>query len=279
MLREDERTQGHAELMAAFGVSPSLPLPPGEILTQQSIRIDNAAPATPLCWISTQPPSTQLVATLRADHRRSGLWPLLLCDENEIYGQRCTVGVALSEPREHIDRWQAADVIARIWDELCATDDDLGPAYDPDVLDPFDDRCPPPARRGNLLADPDILANQLVRRFADAQTRLALVPVRRGADVLSALGWSGAANHVSRTAGLSAILRSWEDRFGARVLRLGPDRLDVSVAAPPQEPAHALAVAAEHWAFCPDRILQQSGTISAYAEEIRGRKTWSFWWD
>jgi hypothetical protein len=279
MLREGERAQAHADLMAAFGVSPSLPLPPGEILTQQSMRLDNTVSATPLCWISTEPPGTQLVAALRAEHRRSGLWPLLLCDENELYGQRCTVGVALPEPQEHIDRWNAADVIARIWDGLCAADDDLGPAYDLDVLDPFDYRCPAPARPGNLLADPDILANQLVRRFADADTRLALVPVRRGADVLSTLGWSGAANHVSRTAGLSAILRSWEDRFGVRVLRLGPDRLDVSVAAPPQEPAHAAAVAAEHWAFCPDRVLQQSGSISAHADEIRGRRTWSFWWE
>lgn len=279
MLREDERADVHAELITAFGTCPSLPLPPGEILTQQSIRLNDAAPETPLCWISAEQPRTHLVAALRAEHPRSGLWPLLLCDENEVYGQRCTVGVALPEPQEHIDRWRAADVMARIWDGLCAADDDLGPAYDLDTLDPFDYRCPAPARPGSLLADPDILANQLVRQFVDEDTRLALVPVRRGADVLATLGWSGAANHVSRTAGLSAILRSWEDRFGARVLRLGPDRLDVSVAAPPQEPMHAAAVAAEHWTFCPDRVLQESGSISAHAEEIRGRRIWSFWWD
>lgn len=279
MLREDERAEAHADLIAAFAASPSLPLPPGEILTQQSIGLDDSDPATPLCWISAEPPGTHLVAALRAEHTRSGLWPLLLCDENEVYGPRCTVGVTPPEPQEHIDRWRAADVMARIWDGLCSADDDLGPAYDLDTLDPFDYRCPAPALPGSLLADPDILANQLVRRFVDTDTRLALVPVRRGADVLSALGWSGAANHVSRTAGLSSILRSWEERFGARVLRLGPDHLDVSVAAPPQEPMHAAAVAAEHWTFCPDRVLQESGSISAHADEIRGRRTWSFWWD
>jgi hypothetical protein len=278
MLREGERAGVHPELAAAFGALPSVPLPPGEILTQQSIGPDARTPS-PLCWISDEPPSSQLLALLRTDHSRSGLWPLLLCDENEVYGQRCTVGITTPEPLEHIDRWRAADVMARIWEGLCAADNELGPAYGTDVLAPFDQTCPAAAPAGNLLADPDILANQQMRRFNDAEARLGLVPVQRGADVLTAVGWSGAANHVSRTAGLSAILRSWEDRFGARVLRLGPDRLDVSVAAPPHEPDHAVAVAAEHWTFCPDRVMQESGSISAHANEIRGRRTWSFWWD
>ena len=27
------------------------------------------------------------------------------------------------------------------------------------------------------------------------------------------------------------------------------------------------------------RVLQDAGTIAAYAREIRGRRTWSFWWE
>ncbi|MFD0918673.1 DUF4253 domain-containing protein [Saccharopolyspora rosea] len=273
MLRDDGRAEAPATV---FGAEVSVPLPSGEVLTEQTAVAGDPAP---LCWISDEPPSPQLVAALRAEHRTSGLWPLLLCDGNEVYGERCTVGVVPPEPLEHIDRWRLVDVMARIWDGLVQADDDLGPAYDREVLAPFDYDCPGPAPAGNLLADPDILANQQLPRFIDDETRLALVPVRRGADVLTVLGWSGAANHVSRTAGLSAMARSWEDRFGARLLRLGPDRLDLSVSAPPQDPDHAAAVAAEHWTFCPDRILQETGSIAAYAQEIRGRRTWSFWWE
>ncbi|GAA2780421.1 DUF4253 domain-containing protein [Saccharopolyspora taberi] len=278
MLREDWHAGSAADLPAVFGIGGALsvPLPPGEILTDQSPGQDEPAP---LCWISTEPPSPHLLAALRTDHERTGLWPLLLCDSNEVYGDRCTVGIVPPEPAEHIERWHAADVMARIWDGLVQAEDDLGPAYELEVLEPFGYDCPGPAPSGNLLADPDILANQQVPRFVDDETRLALVPVPRGADVLATLGWSGAANHVSRTAGLAAMARSWEERFGVRLLRLGPDRLDLSVAAPPQEHDHATAVAAEHWAFCPDRILQESGSIAAYAREIRGRRTWSFWWD
>src|SRR5690606_15972101 len=278
VLREDQLSEAPAGLSAAFGleVEFSTPLPPGEILTEQTALVENPAP---LCWVSAEPPSAPLVAALRADHRRTGMWPLLLCDNDEVYGERCTVGVIPPEPLEHIDRWQPADVMSRIWNGLVEADDDLGPAYDLEILDPFDYTCPELAPPGSLLADPDVLANQQVPRFIDEQTRLALVPVQRGADVLTVLGWSGATNHVSRNAGLSALLRSWEDRFGVRVLRLGPDRLDLSVAAPPMDPDHATAVAAEHWTFCPDRIAQKPGSIAGYAQEIRGRRTWSFWWE
>lgn len=276
MLRDDREAGAPADLSAVFGTGVTVALPPGEILTEQTVLSGNPAP---LCWISDEPPAPQLVAALRAEHPQSGLWPLLLCDNDEVYGERCTVGVVPPEPLDHIDRWRVVDVMARIWDGLVQADDDLGPAYDLEVLAPFDYHCPGPAQAGNLLADPDILANQQLPKFIEENTRLALIPVRRGADVLTALGWSGAANHVSRTAGLSAMARSWEERFGARLLRLGPDRLDLSVAAPPQNPDHAAAVAAEHWTFAPDRILQETGTIEAYAQEIRGRRTWSFWWE
>ncbi|GAA2331280.1 DUF4253 domain-containing protein [Saccharopolyspora halophila] len=278
MLQDDRDAGAPADLSAVFGVGSGLPveLPPGEVLTEQTALTGDPAP---LCWISHEAPEPRLVAALRGGHRRSGLWPLLLCDSDETYGERCTVGVVPPEPLDHIDRWRVFDVMQRIWDGLVQADDDLGPAYDLEVLAPFDYTCPGPTHAGALLADPDVLANQQLPKFVDEDTRLSLVPVQRGADVLTVLGWSGAANHVSRTAGLSAMIRSWEERFGARILRLGPDRLDLSVAAPPQNLDHAKAVAAEHWTFCPDRILQETGSISAYAQEIRGRRTWSFWWD
>lgn len=275
---EEQRTGTPGDLATIFGTNadPTTPLPPGEVLTEQTVLASHPAP---LCWISAEKPAPQLVAALRGEHHRTGLWPLLLCDGDEVFGERCTVGVVPPEPREHIDRWRVADVMDRIWEGLVQADEELGPAYDLEAIAPFDYTCPGPARAGNLLADPDILANQQLPRFIDAETRLSLVPVLRGADVLTALGWSGAANHVSRTAGLSAMVRSWEERFGARVLRLGPDRLDLSVAAPPQDVRHAAEVAAEHWTFCPDRIMQDTGSLTAYAQEIRGRRSWSFWWE
>jgi hypothetical protein len=80
---------------------------------------------------------------------------------------------------------------------------------------------------------------------------------------------------------MCSVLRSWEDRFGIRVVALTFDQLVLSVAAPPTTQAEAEAVAAEHFAFCPDNIAQgHHETLQEYAaHEIVGRRIWSFWWD
>ncbi|MBD2898377.1 hypothetical protein amrb99_73470 [Actinomadura sp. RB99] len=112
----------------------------------------------------------------------------------------------------------------------------------------------------------------------DAEFLLGLVPAARGADTLTVMGWSGPVNHC-RTAEISAVVRSWEERFGARVVMVGFDVLGLSVAAPPRTMEHARAVAAEHEAFCPDNIWQGVGDMEEYAAGLVGRASWSFWWD
>ena len=111
--------------------------------------------------------------------------------------------------------------------------------------------------------------------------RLGLVCATRGCDALTVAGWQGAANYTNDTAELSAVLRSWEDRFGVRVIGVGFADLHLSVAAPPSTRDEALRVAAEHFAFCPDNVWQGASpcTLTAYARRLVGAPTWHFWWD
>jgi hypothetical protein len=78
---------------------------------------------------------------------------------------------------------------------------------------------------------------------------------------------------------LASLLRSWEDRFGAYVIAIGFDTLDLAVLRPARTPEQARAIAAEHFASCPDNIYQGSGTLEAYAQELVDAPRWSFWWD
>ena len=78
---------------------------------------------------------------------------------------------------------------------------------------------------------------------------------------------------------LSAVLRSWEDRFGAVLVRMGRATLELAVAAPPWERSECLAIAAEHYAFCDDTYRGNPGTLRDYANLLRGSTRWSFWWD
>jgi uncharacterized protein DUF4253 len=50
--------------------------------------------------------------------------------------------------------------------------------------------------------------------------RIGLVPASRPADILQRLGWDGACNHRTSLE-IAAVLRSWEDRYGARLLEVG----------------------------------------------------------
>lgn len=109
---------------------------------------------------------------------------------------------------------------------------------------------------------------------------LVIVPVHTPADVLAATGWQGAGNHVDSTGALSAILRSWQRRFGAVPLRIGPDTLGLRLTGPRVEAEELKPMTYEHEAFCPDVIDQSSLSREQYAETINSKTgEWRFWWD
>ena len=131
------------------------------------------------------------------------------------------------------------------------------------------------------LADPGSgpRATSVDHVVAGLSGHLALVAVNRPADVVDAVGWMGAANNDSEPLDLSTVLRSWELRFDAYLVGLGTDTMTVAVGRPPRDLAAATAIAAEHYAFCPDNIDQGAGSIRDYAPLLVGEPTWSFWWD
>jgi uncharacterized protein DUF4253 len=118
--------------------------------------------------------------------------------------------------------------------------------------------------------------------------RVGLVQTERPADIPHTIGWIGATNHFIRRdppgeTVLSVMMRSWEDRFGARLFRLGFDTMTFLVERPPSTEASALAVAAEHFAFAGQDGFQayHSGvaSIRTLASTILGAPLWHFWWD
>ncbi|MHB9856828.1 DUF4253 domain-containing protein [Streptomyces sp. YIM S03343] len=108
---------------------------------------------------------------------------------------------------------------------------------------------------------------------------LALVQAERGSDALVALNWPGMADHMS-THELSGVLRSWEDRFGARLVGLGHADLYLSAAIPPRDLCQAHVLAAEHYLSCPD-VFHNDFDLDwdAYPGQLMTRREWHFWWD
>lgn len=255
----DELLPGHA-----LGPSLSVTLPRGYPVWPDPGFPQYREPDRPAFWMSDGPSPPGLWARFRTAHPETGLWPVLLDDS----AQPWAAGQIAPEPVEEIDVYEPAAFIAEVWSEWT----------DPPIdIEPFGRYSPGMAPPGEPLEAPGIAADRYAADLAERP--LGLVPAGRGADVLTAIGWQGARHHNPRTAPLSAVLRGWEDRFGARVVGIGFDTLDLSVAAPPVRFRHALQVAAEHATFCPEVIIQGPGTLAGHAEEIRGAPTWSFRWE
>lgn len=109
--------------------------------------------------------------------------------------------------------------------------------------------------------------------------RIGLVPAARPADMLTRLGWLAPANRDWEPAQLSAVLRSWEDRFGARLLEVGFANIRLVVSRPPRTLDEALPIAAEHVAFCDECARMGLRHVRMLAQTLVGNPFWDFWWD
>ncbi|MEW2355639.1 DUF4253 domain-containing protein [Spirillospora sp. NPDC029432] len=265
---------GHLPQLFADGAAErtlSAELPDGDVVWPDPGYPQHQLVRRPAFWVSDDPVGGDLWARLRAEHPRSGLWPLLL-DESD---QPWAAGQVAPEPVADVANYAPGAFMYEVWADWSeqASEDDI------DDLAPFGLHCPGPAAPGPPMHDPEALADRHARVLARRGLSLGLAAVDRGADALAAMGWQGALNHNEWAAPLAAVVRGWEERFGARVIGLGFNTLELSVASPPLTTRHAVHVAAEHWTFCPDILFQGPGTLAGYAEEIRGKTSWSFWWD
>ncbi len=144
------------------------------------------------------------------------------------------------------------------------------------MLAPFGLQFPGLAAALDQQLDAELTERALRQYTGDA--RIGLVPAGRPADVLTRLGWGGACNNRA-SAEISAVLRSWEDRFGARLLEVGFADIRLLVSRPPQTLEAALPVAAEHVAFCDEAASRGLNWVSGIAAALVSNPFWDFWWD
>ncbi|MEV0128745.1 DUF4253 domain-containing protein [Dactylosporangium sp. NPDC050688] len=241
----------------------TVPLPAGKHIRPD---LDDDEPA--VLWLSKTAPPPGLWQELRAAHSATGLWPLLLThldgDASRPWVEGELVPDEMSDPAGH----DPAELLASWWATTAA-----GHGAWPGLAPGRDGT----AAEADAAADREAAALLASRR----PWRLGLVAAGRGADAPTVAGWDGPVNHTGDTAHISAVLRSWEDRFGARVVGLGFDELFLSVGAPPATPDQAAAVAAEHFAFCPDNVTGLPGDrpLDDYAKSLIDTPAWHFWWD
>ncbi|MFI8457117.1 DUF4253 domain-containing protein [Kitasatospora sp. NPDC085464] len=269
----------------------STPLPPGRLIV--AAGGDGHGGDAPVMWLSDGPAPAGLWEELQREHPRSGLWPLLLTRRaGDPEFRPWATGELHPVRADLLDSHDPAALLQGWW-----TFEAEFPVDDPEeaedrrrILEPFGVDWPglAPAPRsaeddpedGNPEdGDPDAAAAAVARWLLrhDPGLRIGLVRAGSGAEALAACGWTAAGNHDPGE--LAAVLRSWERRFGARVVEVGPDGLRLSATAQPDDLDEALPIAAEHLAFCPDNVFQGTESLVDYAQELLLENCWSFWWD
>jgi hypothetical protein len=100
-----------------------------------------------------------------------------------------------------------------------------------------------PAEREQAL---DVTLPRIRVRDRETPTsRIGLVSAGRPADVLPLIGWGGLAGRGESLLPLTAVLRSWEDRFGARLIDVGYAGLRLLAERPPRTDPAPFRVSAD----------------------------------
>jgi Domain of unknown function (DUF4253) len=230
----------------------------------------------PVGWHSTAGDPVSLFKTAFDEYETTGLWPLLLSGLNDGSLERPWTDGELEPTATWLADTDAVDVAALLteqWNSFAFEESDSDDAQALDEVSPFSQF---PGLAVAAAVKQSVIWDVVSTLPYDG---IGLFAVQRPADVPARIGWLGPLNHGLEGSALSAVLRSWEDRFGAVLVGLGFATMTLAVASPPTTTEDALRVAAEFCAFCPDSVFQGVGSLEALAADLKDNPTWMFWWD
>jgi hypothetical protein len=242
--------------------------------------------ARPVAWATTEPvpDAGRVWAALSEAHAQSGLVPLLLsgmCGDPERPWDR----QEFRDPDDltELDHLDAAEVLREEWlgQTTEGDEDDEDDDEDEDFARSIAEMIAPFSRRqfpGLAQAEEHPLsADQFDRVLSGlGPARIGLVPAGRPADALPMLGWNDA---LVTAVPFAAVLRSWEDRFGARLLRVGFAEFSVLAQRPPRTLESAQHLAAEQRAFCHEFGGTGLHDVTGITRSLMSSPVWTFWWD
>ncbi|WP_246260550.1 DUF4253 domain-containing protein [Streptomyces typhae] len=242
-------------------------------------------------WISAEPVSDPVPWWVRLQRQQdsTGLMPVLCYPNDHPQPLDLAKAEAVDLERELEQGWHAYR--ERQLERLAAPPTPLQlPPEVAEFIEPFEDDPGAPFDRWPGLApasapasgDPDEAARSALTHLAAGNPNLlsgchlALVTAARSADIPAGIGWAADAPLPL----LCSLLRSWEDRFGARVIAVIGATVHVSVASPPRTHEHALHVTLEHVLTTADNVIKDPPTpYPDYAASLIDSNLWSFWWD
>ena len=246
-------------------------------------------PGEPVAWVTREPvpDAGRVWLAISAMAESTGLQPVLYLDNGYGGGQEADFHAPCDAGQ--LDRIDAREILAGLWGQKTVVMEggraleEGDPGFDPTLAEeyqPFSRQFPGLAP----YSDGELTGAEIVRAVDSLPSaHLCLAAAARAADLPAVTGWVTTDAWPSPLP-VSAVLRSWEDRFGARLVQLGPGaEIRLLVGRPPRSQAAAQAVTAEIWAFADawiDRHHEvELTTLSEIIPNVLDASIWGFWWD
>ncbi|HEX3652286.1 MAG TPA: DUF4253 domain-containing protein [Rhizomicrobium sp.] len=110
------------------------------------------------------------------------------------------------------------------------------------------------------------------------KVRIALIPTTDWTTIPAYLHWGGW-NDCPPPEYHVAAFRTWRDRYGAELVGLSSDTLNLRVQRRPSTREEALSLAREQYVYCSDIVEQGTRDYSTLAATLMDSDWWFFWWD
>jgi hypothetical protein len=218
-------------------------------------------------WVTSRPLADAAPAwrRLHAAYPSTGLWPVAVWPGLETHHLDVDELDPLIE--QDIARADPGAVLRDAWLRASAEDDD-------EIVRRYGGTFPGLAPPGTERA-----ANPLADRKRVRDRAIGLIPVGRPADAVAVPGMLDIHDDDIPPAHLVAVMRSWEERFGAVPVGLDFGAVEVAVERPPVTPEHAERLAIEHHALFPFGIRLIEETLASYAKSLAGSTSWHLLWE
>ena len=222
----------------------------------------------PRCWRALVPArgAIERWQRLRAIADETGCWPVVIGGPDDEKAHAAALRESLDSTDGLVRDGLALDLDEWLADEA---------AIDPDLLRELDDQAPFGSAR---VITHQILEAPAWRLRRAGNGTILWVESPHSWDVPAILRFGGW-NSCPPTAVHVAMLRRWHERWGAELVALSRDRLEVAVARGPRTRPEALALAREQFLYCEELVLAEHGSLRALAAALLASRVWSFRWD
>lgn len=140
-----------------------------------------------------------------------------------------------------------------------------------------DEPSSPDANEGSADPGPSVAYSSFRRRPLD-RVYILIIPATDGWEVPAYLNW-GNYNACPEAAIHVAALRDWSERYGAELVGISSEVIDLRVKQRPASREAAEKLALEQFRYCGDIVDQGTGDIRTLAAALMSSNWWYFWWD